>query len=59
MKPQRKEQDNHRSAYISAMTAELAEMARTDDLRTLAALLDMATLEAHTASGKPTNERRH
>ena len=59
MKPQLKEQNNHRSAYIGAMTAELAEMARTDDLRTLAVLLDMATLEAHTVSGKPTDERRH
>jgi len=46
-----KNNENHRG-YIAEMTAELANMARTDRLDLLAYLLQMAALEAESTREK-------
>jgi hypothetical protein len=45
--------------YIREMTAELAEMARTDRFDFLAYLLQMAALEAKSAGKKPKDVQCH
>jgi hypothetical protein len=47
-----KGKEYHFRAYIGEMTVELAKMARSDGLDMLASLLEMAALEAESASKK-------
>ena len=53
-----KTQEDRGAAYISDVTVQLAQMARTDGFEVLAYLLEMAALEAEAASKKADDVRQ-
>ena len=52
-------QEDNYASYISEMTVQLAEMARTDGFGPLAYILDMAALEARSADERIRGAERH
>jgi len=53
-----KTQEDQGAAYISDVTVQLAQMARTDGFEVLAYLLDMAALEAESANRRAGDGQR-